>query len=48
MENLERVRLLKWILSYASLSAAWTLGDGEKADLALTVAKLADAELLKI
>ncbi len=45
--KLDRVRLLKWIVSYAGLSAAWTVGDGEKAELALTVAELAAAELMK-
>ena len=43
--NLERVRLLKWILAYAGLSAAWTLGDGEEPKLALAVAELAAKEL---
>lgn len=43
--GLERGRLLRWILAYAGLSAAWTLRDGEDATLALTVAELAAAEL---
>jgi streptomycin 6-kinase len=43
--GLERSRLLKWILAYAGLSAAWTLGDGEQPVLALAVAEIADAEL---
>ena len=43
--GLERGRLLRWVLAYAGLSAAWTLGDGEDATLALTVAELAAAEL---
>jgi streptomycin 6-kinase len=43
--DLERNRLLKWILAYAGLSAAWTLGEGERPDLALAVAELAAAEL---
>ena len=43
--SLERGRLLRWVLAYAGLSAAWTLGDGEDATLALTVAELAVAEL---
>jgi len=43
--GLERERLLTWILAYAGLSAAWTLGDGDDATLALTVAEIAAAEL---
>jgi len=45
--GLERARLLKWILAYAGLSAAWWLGDGEddEATLPLTVAEFAAAEL---
>jgi hypothetical protein len=39
--GLERNRLLKWILAYAGLSAAWTLGEGERPELALAVAELA-------
>jgi streptomycin 6-kinase len=47
--NLERQRLLKWILAYAGLSAAWILGDGEwePAKTALAVAELAAAELAR-
>ncbi len=43
--GLERVRLLKWVLAYAGLSAAWTLGEGEKPTLALAVAEVAASEL---
>lgn len=43
--GLERGRLLKWILAYAGLSAAWHLGDGEHPELALAVAGLAASEL---
>ncbi len=43
--GLERARLLKWVLAYAGLSAAWTLGDGEQPELALAVAELAASEL---
>ena len=43
--GLERERLLRWVLAYAGLSAAWTLGDGDDATLALAVARLAAAEL---
>ncbi|PTR16152.1 streptomycin 6-kinase [Nitrosospira sp. Nsp2] len=45
--GLERERLLKWIMAYAGLSAAWFIGDGEwePAKAALAVAELAAAEL---
>lgn len=43
--DLEINRLLKWILAYAGLSAAWSLADGENPDLALAIAKLAAAKL---
>ena len=44
--NLDRQRLLKWILAYAGLSAAWSLGtQNESPELALIVARLAAAEL---
>lgn len=43
--GLERRRLLKWILAYAGLSAAWFLGDGETAETNLAVAEVAAAEL---
>lgn len=45
--GLERLRLLKWIMAYAGLSAAWFLGDGEwePAKTPLGVADLAAAEL---
>ena len=39
--KLNRNRLLKWIFAYAGLSAAWTLAEGKKPELALSVAKLA-------
>lgn len=45
--GLEPVRLLKWILAYAGLSAAWTLNDGGKPELALAVAEITASELLK-
>ena len=44
--GLERGRLLRWVLAYAGLSAAWTLGDGDDAGLALAVAEAAAAELV--
>jgi streptomycin 6-kinase len=45
--GLERQRLLKWIMAYAGLSAAWFLedGEGEQAATPLAVAELAAAEL---
>ena len=43
--GLERGRLLRWILAFAGLSAAWSLEDGDQPDLALAVAELAAAEL---
>lgn len=45
--GLERGRLLMWVLAYAGLSAAWTLGDGNDASLALTVAELVAGELAR-
>jgi streptomycin 6-kinase len=45
--QLERVRLLRWVLAYAGLSAAWILGDGEDPTLDLTVAEIAAAEIAK-
>ena len=48
--GLERQRLLKWIMAYAGLSAAWFLGDGEgeQAATSLAVAELAAAELAPV
>lgn len=45
--GLERPRLLRWILAYAGLSAAWWLEDGRtgEAQSALEVARIAAAEL---
>jgi len=43
--RLERERLLRWILAWAGLSAAWFLSDGDSAAIDLQVAKLAAAEL---
>jgi len=43
--GLDRGRLLRWILAWTGLSAAWHLEDGESAEIALTVARLAAAEL---
>lgn len=38
--GLERSRLMRWILAYAGLSAAWSLNDGDSPDLALSIANL--------
>ena len=43
--GLERSRLIKWILAYAGLSAAWSLNDGDSPNLALAIASLSIAEL---
>jgi streptomycin 6-kinase len=43
--GLERDRLLRWILAWTGLSAAWSLGEGSPAQIALCVAELAGAEL---
>lgn len=43
--RLDRMRLLRWVLAYAGLSAAWILNDGDDATLDLTVAEIAAAEI---
>jgi len=43
--GLERKRLLQSILSYAGLSAAWTIRDGDDSKLALSVAEAAAPDL---
>lgn len=43
--SLEPKRLLNWVLAYAGLSAAWTLGAGGDASPAIEIAQLAAAEL---
>ena len=45
--GLERGRLLRWILAWAGLSAAWLIGDGASPGTALAVAELALAELAR-
>ncbi len=42
---IEPSRLLSWVLAYAGLSAAWTIGDGGDPRPALTIAEIAAAEL---
>lgn len=43
--GVDRRRLLRWILAWAGLSAAWLLEDGETARIPLLVAEIAAAEL---
>jgi streptomycin 6-kinase len=43
--NIERQRLLQWILAWTGLSAAWFLGDGDAAEIDFRVAELAAATL---
>ena len=46
--TIDRTRLLEWILAYAGLSAAWSIGDGEHPALALAVAEIAAVELANV
>ena len=43
--GLERAHLLRWILAWCGLSAAWTLADGGTPDLCLGIAERASAAL---
>lgn len=43
--GLDRERLLQWALSWAGLSAVWSLTDGDPPDIAFTVAAMAAAAL---
>jgi streptomycin 6-kinase len=43
--GLDRERLLKWVLAYAGLSAAWSLDDGDDPQIALAVAAIAAREI---
>lgn len=45
--GVERGRLLRWVLAYAGLSAAWSLEDGDDPAGALSVAELAAAEVAR-
>ena len=45
--RLDRSHLLRWILAYAGLSAAWHIGEGGDPALALAVAELAAAEIAR-
>jgi streptomycin 6-kinase len=42
---LDRRRLLEWTLAFAGLSAAWRIADGERPELDLAVAGLAEVAL---
>jgi streptomycin 6-kinase len=44
----DRVRLLKWIVAFTGLSAAWILNDGDEPDVDLAVGSLALAELERL
>jgi len=41
MAKLDRSRLIKWIIAYAGLSAAWHFEDGSNPEVALAIAKIA-------
>ena len=45
--QLDRARLLKWILAWSGLSASWSIDDGTSPDAALAVAELAYTELCR-
>ena len=45
LANMDRKRLLQWIVAWSGLSAAWLLEDDEAPTLPLTVADIAAAEL---
>jgi streptomycin 6-kinase len=45
--GLDRAWLLRWVLAFAGLSAAWMLDDGDEPLLDLTVATIAAAELAR-
>jgi streptomycin 6-kinase len=43
--NLDRRRLLEWILAWSGLSSIWSLDDPRAAGIAATIARFADMEL---
>ncbi len=45
--DIDRDRLLSWILAYSGLSAAWLIGDGEDAAVDFQIAALVAAELAR-
>ncbi|MBC8140384.1 MAG: 3'-kinase [Armatimonadetes bacterium] len=44
MAGIERERVLRWVLAWSGLSAAWHISKGDAADLPLTVAEIAASE----
>jgi len=44
--ELDTIRLLKWVIAWAGLSASWMINDGEDAKFKLTIAELAMNELI--
>ena len=46
--GLDRVRLLKWIVAFTGLSAAWVLNDGDEPEEDLAVGSLALEELARL
>jgi streptomycin 6-kinase len=45
LSGLDRGRLLRWILAYSGLSAAWCIGDNQSAEIDLRIAALAAAAI---
>lgn len=43
--NLDRRRLLKWVLAWSGLSSVWSTDDRQAARIAITIGRFADAEL---
>ena len=43
--NVDRHRLLRWVLAYAGLSAVWCMEDGDGVDLRLAIVEIAAREL---
>ena len=43
--NLDRVRLLHWVLSFLGLSAIWSMEEGDKPELDVAIANIVAAEL---
>ncbi len=45
LSGLDRGRLLRWILAYSGLSAAWCIGDNQSPEIDLRIAALAAAAI---
>jgi streptomycin 6-kinase len=43
--SIDRCRMLKWVLAYAGLSAAWCMEDGDGVELRLAIVQIASREL---